>query len=198
MLADVSRRHLAKLLEYNEVWRRVPESNRSTRICNPPYPVENAGAECKRDPKSAPKKTKGYRETVNRKRPANFSDFAKPEHKSLSRTLGYSLTLGTVEAWSTFAFVASARLSPMERGSIAAAALKSMPLDLATMAAAAVIGAAGDPLPAFLGGMDDARHWASMASRSERKAYALAAYEAMTAKDRAAFSRHITGKGVAA
>jgi hypothetical protein len=37
-----------------------------------------------------------------------------------------------------------------------------------------------------------------MASRSERKAYALASFEAMTAKDRAAFTRHITGGRAAA
>jgi hypothetical protein len=127
-----------------------------------------------------------------------FSDFAKPAHKSLSRSLGYCLTLGTADAWSSFATIAAMRLSPFERGAIAAAALKSMPIDLAEMAAAAVIGAAGNPLPAFLGGMDDARFWASMASRSERKAYALASFEAMTAKDRAAFTRHITGGRAAA
>lgn len=138
------------------------------------------------------------RTCIDRRNSGRLSNFIKPAHKSLSRTLGYCLTLGTADAWSSFATIAASRLSPLERGAIAAAALRSMPVDLAEMAASAIIGAAGDPLPAFLGGMEDARHWASLASRSERKAYALAAYEAMTVKDRFAFSCHITGKGVAA
>ncbi|MGY9046002.1 hypothetical protein P775_17490 [Puniceibacterium antarcticum] len=54
-----------------------------------------------------------------------------------------------------------------------------------------LMGGAGAPLPTFLNPMTDARWWASCASRSELKAYALAAYEAMSAKDQTAFFRHI-------
>lgn len=50
---------------------------------------------------------------------------------------------------------------------------------------------AGVPLPPFLNVMDDARWWADLANRSERKAYALAAFEALAPADQAAFLRHV-------
>lgn len=43
-----------------------------------------------------------------------------------------------------------------------------------------------------LEGMKAARDWAESASRNDLKAYALAAFEAMTAEDRAAFVQHIS------
>lgn len=125
-----------------------------------------------------------------RKSPGN-SKHIKPEHKRLARMIGFCLTLGTYDAWSSFARVASARLDATERGALAFAALNSLELEHAELTAATVLGRAGNPLPAFLGGMDEARHWASYASRSELRAIALAAYEAMSAKDQAAFFRHI-------
>ena len=66
------------------------------------------------------------------------------------------------------------------------------------MTAAASIGSAGAPLPPFLGAMDEARFWASYASRSELKAYALASFEALSAKDKAAFFQHLNLKDAAA
>lgn len=122
----------------------------------------------------------------------------KPEHKRMSRMLGYCLTLGTADSWSGFSFVAASRLSDTERAALAFSALNSLELDHAETTAAASIGSAGAPLPPFLGGMDEARFWASCASRSERKAYALASFEAMSAKDQAAFFRHISKMEVAA
>lgn len=116
----------------------------------------------------------------------------------MSRMLGYCLTLGTADAWSDFSFVAAVRLSETERAALAFAALNSLDLDQAEATAVASIGCAGAPLPPFLGGMDEARFWASYASRSELKAYALASFEAMSAKDRAAFCRHIREMEVAA
>lgn len=118
----------------------------------------------------------------------------KPQHAAIQRTLGHCLTLGTVEAWFKFGFVAAARLSEAERAALAFAALRSLGPEQADAAAAAALGANGAPLPAFLGGMDEARSWASYANRSELKAHALAAFEAMNATDRAAFFRHITEK----
>ncbi len=50
---------------------------------------------------------------------------------------------------------------------------------------------AGVPLPPFLNAMDDARWWAGLASRGERKAYCLAAFEAMPPADQAAFLHHV-------
>jgi len=120
------------------------------------------------------------------------------DHKRMSRMLGYCLTLDTPEAWSGFCVVASVRLTVAERVSLAVSALSSLEPGHAEMTAAGVIGAAGVPLPPFLGGMDRARFWASCASRSELKAYALASFEAMPPKDRAAFFRHISKMEVAA
>ena len=116
----------------------------------------------------------------------------------MSRMLGFSLMLGDPEAWAGFSLMARLRLSVFERAGLAVAALKSLPEDHAMMTAAAVFGAAGEPLPAFLGGMDDARSWAAMASLEELKAYALAAFEAMPQRDQAAFYRHIGTMEVAA
>ena len=128
---------------------------------------------------------------VTKKPVSRFSDFAKPAHKAMSRALGYCLTLGTPDAWRSFQFIASQRLRPSERGALAAAVLSTLSDAMAEYLVAEVIGSAGSPLPAFLGGMGDARHWASLATRSELKAYALAAYEALPPKDRKAFASHI-------
>jgi hypothetical protein len=66
-------------------------------------------------------------------------------------------------------------LDPEERETVAESALK----------------AASGPLPTFLGGMDDARFWASLANRNELIAYALAAYEALSVQDQNAFRWHV-------
>jgi len=70
--------------------------------------------------------------------------------------------------------------------------------EYAELTAATVMGAAGSPLPAFVGGMWEARHWASYAIRSELKTHALAAFKAMNAKNQAAFLKHISNTEVAA
>lgn len=116
----------------------------------------------------------------------------KPEHKRMSRMIGYCLTLGTLEAWAGFRFVASVRMSEAERAMMAYFALTSLRPENAELTAATAFKSVGDPLPAFLGGLDDARTWAHFASRNELKAYALAAFEAMPARDQAAFYQHIS------
>lgn len=128
----------------------------------------------------------------------SFRHMVKPEHKRMSRMLGYCLTLGTAEAWAGFAAVAAVRLSETERAALAFWALKALGADNALMTAAASIGTDGAPLPTFLGGMDDARFWARLATPIERKAYALAIYEAMAPSDQAAFSQYISKLEVAA
>ncbi len=116
----------------------------------------------------------------------------------MSRVLGYSLTLGDAEGWADFSKVAALRLSDEERAALAYAVLNSLSPEQAALVAAASLRPAGAPLPAFLGGMEDARDWAARASRSELKAYALAAYDAMSAKDQTAFFRHIGEVEIAA
>lgn len=134
----------------------------------------------------------------NRKGGSFLSKHMKPEHKRMSRMIGYCLTLGTFDAWSGFSTAAAARLSETERAALAYASLKSLSPEHAELTAATVMGAADSPLPAFLGGMGEARHWASFASRSELKTHALAAFEAMNATDQAAFLRHISKTELAA
>lgn len=122
----------------------------------------------------------------------NFlSQHIKPNHKRMSRMLGYSLMRGTPEAWADFSFVAQSRLSILERAGLAIATLRSMPDLFAMDTAAAALAVSGDPTPCFLGGMEDAREWASFATPAELKAYALASFEAMAPRDKAAFFRHI-------
>jgi hypothetical protein len=103
----------------------------------------------------------------------------KPEHKRMSRIMGYTLTLGDADAWAVFSALAMARMTPEERAALAWAALRSLDTpEQAELVAESVLKFADYPLPTFLSPMDDARWWASFASLKERKAYALAAYEA--------------------
>lgn len=134
----------------------------------------------------------------NRKGDSILSRFMQDRHKRMSRMLGYTLTMGEPEAWGGFSVVCRARLTICERAGLAVAALRSLPDDYQLETAAAALGAMGDPLPPFLGGMEDARHWASWATENELKAYALACFEAMAPRDKAAFFRHISTVEVAA
>lgn len=127
-----------------------------------------------------------------------IADLIKAEHKRTAKVLGYTLTLGDANSYGKLSVIARKHLTLPERGGLACAFLGSLPEDCAMQAAATVLGATGDPLPPFLGGMEDARHWASWATDAERKAYALACYEAMTPRDQAAFYRHISTVEVAA
>lgn len=80
--------------------------------------------------------------------------------------------------------------SPRWRAAVAWAALKELdPEDAAKVAA--VFLPAGAPLPTLINMMEDARWWAGLASRAERKAYCLAAFESMPEADQAAFLQHV-------
>jgi hypothetical protein len=63
--------------------------------------------------------------------------------------------------------------------------------------AAKVLSAAGSPLPSFLGGMDDARFWASLASPSEAEAYGAACFEVMDSARLPDFLSFMQGRAVA-
>jgi hypothetical protein len=138
------------------------------------------------------------RNRVDRGKRGRISDFIRPQHKRTAKMLGYTMFLGDAASYGGLSVIARRHLTLAERGGLACAFLGSMPEDCAMQAAATVLGATGDPLPPFLGGMEDARHWANRASDAERKAYALACYEAMTPRDQAAFYRHISTVEVAA
>lgn len=51
----------------------------------------------------------------------------------------------------------------------------------------------GQPIPALISVMWDASWWADWASPTERKAYALACFTRMPAKDKAAFLAYVGG-----
>jgi hypothetical protein len=54
---------------------------------------------------------------------------------------------------------------------------------------------AGAPDPVFASVMQEANEWADFASEAERKAYALASFNRLSAPDRAAFLAYVTGTG---
>lgn len=123
----------------------------------------------------------------------------KREHKRMSRMMGYTLTLGGYDAWEGFSLVAMARMTSEERAALAWAALRSLDTpEQAELVAESVLKFADYPLPTFLSPMDDARWWASFASLKERKAYALAAYEALPPREQMAFRKHISEVEIAA
>lgn len=135
-------------------------------------------------PASGPDKAKSKGDSI-------LSSYMKPNHKRMSRMLGYTLTLGNVEAWAGFRFVSMVRMTEAERACLAWFSLSSLEPENCDQVAQGVYRSAGWPLPAFLGGMEDARFWASMATVNELKAYALAAFQAMPAKEQSAFFRFI-------
>lgn len=122
----------------------------------------------------------------------------RPAHKRMARAIGFCLTLGNFDAWAKFSHLAALHMADEERAALAWAALRSLSPDQARATAAAALRPSGDPLPAFLGGMHDARFWASIASRAELKAYAVAAHDAMSTRDQVAFSQHIRDVEIAA
>jgi hypothetical protein len=56
---------------------------------------------------------------------------------------------------------------------------------------------AGSPLPAFGSIMAEASDWADWASPAERKAYALACFNRMPARDQSAFLEYVQGRRAA-
>lgn len=126
----------------------------------------------------------------------SFGQVIANHHKSACRMLGYSLTANTADGWQDCARLWALRLEQGPLGGIAFAALRALDpdrrqtaFDLAHWGEAEDAGA---PLPTWGNVMDDARWWAGCASRRERKAYALASFEAMAPQDRAAFLEHVT------
>ncbi|OYX45235.1 MAG: hypothetical protein B7Z02_01280 [Rhodobacterales bacterium 32-67-9] len=103
------------------------------------------------------------------------------------------------ETWPAAAFVLRVRLTTKEIVGLAFAALRALEPEPREMTFEAAhwgeVTGAGVPLPTFLNAMDDARWWASLASRRERKAYCLAAFEAMPPADQSAFLRHVQREG---
>lgn len=62
-----------------------------------------------------------------------MSLFAKREHKAIARVMGYTLTLGTDNAWWGLRASLQHRLEPHERAALAFMALKSLEPDQAAL-----------------------------------------------------------------
>ena len=124
-------------------------------------------------------------------------DLRHKAHGSAERTLGYTLTLATVEAWEGLSFVFAVRLSTEERAALAWAVLRTLSEDHQEKVVETVAGGAGVPRAPLMAPMDDARWWAGIASRNELKAYCLASFEALPATDRAAFLNYVNRKEAA-
>ena len=132
---------------------------------------------------------------ARKRRARTFGSYIADRQKRASRMLGYALVLNDANAWQGASVVFAARLEQGELIGLAFAALRALEpepreavFDLAHWGETE---GAGPPLPPFAGVMDDARWWASFASRRELKAYALASFEAMSPRDRAAFLEHV-------
>ena len=89
------------------------------------------------------------------------------------------------------------RLPGLQIATIAALALGALDDDDAELVLASVIRRAGWPLHDELTPMHSARLWARDAGRGEKKAYALAAFEAMHPEDQVAFLAHVGGRAAA-
>ncbi|MGJ8586372.1 MAG: hypothetical protein ACSHXD_19960 [Marinosulfonomonas sp.] len=105
--------------------------------------------------------------------------------------IGYVLTLGG-DHWFGLRTILRVRLTEAERAALAYTALTSLNPENSLAVAKTAFQSKGMPLPPFLGGMADARFWAAFASEEELKTVAVAATEAMGAKDQAAFRKHIS------
>lgn len=122
-------------------------------------------------------------------------------HLRALRMVASCLTLNdeAPAVWHDCAVVLRARLTPVEIGSIAFAALRALDPEPRQQVFEAAhwgeVTGAGAPMPPWLNIMDDARWWASLASRRERKAYCLAAFDAMPPADQSAFLRHVQREG---
>lgn len=125
-----------------------------------------------------------------------MSLYAKDNHKRAARALGYALTLGTSGAWLDFAAITAARLTDQERGGLAYAGLRSLNEDTRAVVVEAFRGI-GAPIAPLFSPMDDAAHWADLASAEELEAYCLASFTAMPQRRQAAFLEFVQGRRAA-
>ncbi|MCK0102535.1 hypothetical protein [Pseudohalocynthiibacter sp. F2068] len=122
---------------------------------------------------------------------STMSLYGKDDHKRVSKMLGYALTLGDERAWTDASVVFQARLTPTECGRAAAAFLLALDEDQAGEVAGMFLHGAGMPQSPLFSPMDQASHWADMASTGERKAHCLASYNRLSPQDQAAFLQHV-------
>ena len=123
----------------------------------------------------------------------------KRPHKSVARSLSYSLTLGDELGWSSFTAVALLRLDDGERAALLFAALQATNPNHIQLTLEAALGCSGASMPIapLLSHMDEAAFWADMAVPEELDAYCLASFNRMSPARKAAFLSHLQGRQAA-
>jgi hypothetical protein len=118
-----------------------------------------------------------------------MSEFIKPAHKAVARSIGYALTLGDRKGWGMFTAIALLRLDDAERIGMTYAALQSLNPDHVedTLEAALGRSGAGMPQAPLFNHMDQAVFWADMAEADELDAYCLASFNRMAPQRQSAF-----------
>ncbi len=129
-----------------------------------------------------------------RRKATSLSKLMRREHLKMTRMLGYTLVLGTLDAWQGFARVAEARLDVKERAALAWAALRSLDADTAAMTVEAAFepeGGAGMPMVPLDDFADEAAFWAERAAPDELAAYAVAIFKAMPKRRKRDFATYV-------
>lgn len=111
----------------------------------------------------------------------------QPRHRRAVKAIGFALTLDSATCWGSTGEILALRLTPRERVAMTVALLAALPQADAETAIHAGLGGAGYPLPPFLSPVSDAQWWADRANLSELRAYCLASFRAMPARDRRDF-----------
>lgn len=114
----------------------------------------------------------------------------EPRHQSVRDMIGHALTLQTdVTVWDGLGIVLKVRLSPFERGCLAAAALDAADDEEVFAVFETVMSKrlASAPLPPWLDIEGEAREWAGFASLPELRAYLAACFQRLPQRERAAF-----------
>ena len=160
-------------------WRRVPESNRSSRICNPSNHTEIKEEIGKRPLFVHGPESKAYEPSVNE---LDTSD--APENENPGALAGATGAETNASEDTSAAYRMRA-----ERATTLCRAIAACEPEDATFILSGVLAelSAGAPPPALMGVMDEARTWADWASPIEIKAYALACFLRMPAKVQAEF-----------
>ena len=122
---------------------------------------------------------------------------ANESRASAIKVFDHALTLDCFDGWNGAAAVWSARLPKRDRVQLSWAALRSLDWHDAYITAESVLGTSTPPGPSLFNPMPEARFWADRSTTAELDAYALAAFEAMTADRQAAFLGHVLGRTAA-
>ena len=117
-------------------------------------------------------------------------DTLQPRHQSVLTVIGHALTRHTdPDAWSGLVPVLGARLTPFERGCLAAVTLEATEDEQVIEIALTVVPRrfVGAPLPVFLDIDAEARWWADLVSAAEIKAWLTACFLRLPKREQVGF-----------